>query len=327
MKRRDFVLRSSAIAVLSTSGLVGAQDAYPARPIRVVVPYAAGGGLDVLARIVCERLTGRLGQALVIDNRTGASGMMGADAVAKAKPDGYTLLATVADTQINNAVLFKQLPYDPLTDFVPVTQMAYGSPVMVVHADVPAKNLAEFVAYAKANRGKVSYGSWGIGGLGHLMTEAFNQGSALDMIHAPYRGEAAMLQDLLTKSVAVGMGSVTNMLPHIQRGALRAIALSGNQRSPSLPGTPTFGEQGFDDPVFMVRVWMAILAPAKTPSSIVDKLQREIAAVLREPAMQKELAARGFDPVGNTPAEFAAALKRDYEVLTGVIRKIGIQPQ
>lgn len=327
MKRRDFILSGSAVAALSICEPIGAQEAYPTHPIRVIVPYAAGGGLDVVTRIVSERLTARMGQALVIDNRTGASGMLGADAVAKAKPDGYTLLATVADTQINNAVLFKQIPYDPLGDFVPVTQMAYGSPVMVVHADIPARNLAEFVSYAKANRGKVSYGSWGVGGLGHLMTEAFNQGSGLDMVHAPYRGEAAMVQDLLTKSVAVGMGSVTNMLPHIQRGSLRAIALSGNQRTPSLPTTLTFSEQGFNDPVFMVRVWMAILAPAKTPPLVVEKLQQELRAVLHDPAMQKELTLRGFDPVGNTPAEFAMALKRDYEVLTGVIRKIGIPPQ
>ncbi|HSV35361.1 MAG TPA: tripartite tricarboxylate transporter substrate binding protein [Ramlibacter sp.] len=327
MKRRDFMDRAGAAAALFAGWPAVAQEAYPDRPVRLIVPYAAGGGLDVVARIVGERLGQRLGQPFVVDNRTGASGMVGADAVAKAKADGYTLLATVADTQINNAVLFKQIPYDPLTDFVPVTQMAYGSPVMVVPADVPAKNLAEFVAWAKTQRGKLSYGSWGIGGLGHLMTEAFNQAAGLDMNHAPYRGEAAMLQDLLGKSVALGMGSVTNMAPHVQRGSLRAIALSGSQRAAALPGTGTFAEQGFQDPVFAARVWMALLAPAKTPPSIVEKLQREVRAILQDAAVQKELTSRGFEPVGNTPGEFGAALKRDYEVLTALIRKIGIQPQ
>jgi len=324
MKRRNFIAWAGAA---SASWPVLAQEAWPARPVRVVVPYAAGGGLDVVARIVAERLGARLGQPFLVDNRTGASGMVGADAVAKAKGDGYTLLATVADTQINNTVLFKQIPYDPFADFVPVTQMAYGAPVMVVPADVPARNLAEFVAYARARRGQLSYGSWGVGGLGHLMTEAFNQGARLEMVHAPYRGEAAMLQDLLTKSVAVGMGSVTNMAPHVQSGKLRAIALSGSQRSPSLPDTSTFGEQGFSDPVFSVRVWMALLAPARTPHTVVEKLQREVRAVLQEPSMQKELNSRGFDPVGNTPAEFAVNLRRDHEVLTGLIRRVGIQPQ
>lgn len=324
MKRRVFLAWSGAASACLP---VLAQEAWPTRPVRVIVPYAAGGGLDVVARIVSDRLGARLGQPFLVDNRTGASGMVGVDAVAKAKADGYTLLATVADTQINNTVLFKQIPYDPLVDFVPVTQMAYGSPVMVIPADVPARNLAEFVAYARARRGQLSYGSWGIGGLGHLMTEAFNQGAGLEMAHAPYRGEAAMVQDLLTKSVAVGMGSVTNMAPLVQSGKLRAIALSGGQRSPSLPDTATFGEQGFTDPVFSVRVWMALLAPAKTPPAVVEKLQREVRTVLQEPSVQKELTARGFDPVGNTSAEFAVNLKRDYEVLTGLIRRIGIPPQ
>jgi len=328
MKRRDFMLRGAAAsAAFMAGGPAAAEEAWPARPVRVVVPYAAGGGLDVVARLVVERLGTRLGQSFVIDNRTGASGMVGADAVAKARADGYTLLATVADTQINNTVLFKHLPYDPLNDFVPITQMAYGSPVMVVPAEVPARNLAAFVAYARAQRGKLSYGSWGIGGLGHLMTEAFNQAARLEMVHAPYRGEAAMLQDLLTRSIAVGMGSVTNMAPQVQAGKLRAIAISGAQRSPSLPDTPTFAEQGFDDPVFSVRVWMALLAPARTPAGVVERLQREVKTALLEPGMQKELTARGFEPVGNTPAEFSANLKRDYEVLTGLIRKIGITPQ
>jgi tripartite-type tricarboxylate transporter receptor subunit TctC len=326
MKRRDLIAGGTA-ALLIPFELPRAQEAYPARPVHAVVPYAAGGGLDVVTRIVCERLSARTGQPFVVDNKTGASGMVGADAVAKARPDGYTLLATVADTQINNAVLFKQLPYDPLNDFVPVTQMAFGSPVMVINADVPARNLAEFVPYAKANRGKVSYGSWGIGGLGHLMTEGFNQAAGLEMIHAPYRGEAAMLQDLLSKSIALGMGSVANMTPHVQRGTLRAIALSGTTRAPQLAQTATFVEQGFDDPVFKVQVWMALLAPAKTPAAVVDKLQRDVKAVLQEPAVRSELVSRGFEPVANSPDEFAANYKRDYQVLTALIRRIGIQPQ
>lgn len=327
MKRREFIIGGSAAAMLSVGGPLAAQEPWPARPVRVIVPYAAGGGLDVVARIVGARVGARLGQPFVVDNRTGASGMVGVDAVAKSKGDGYTLLATVADTQINNAVLFKQISYDPLNDFAPVTQMAFGSPVMVVPANIPARNLSEFMAYARAARGKVSYGSWGIGGLGHLMTEAFNQAAGLEMVHVPYRGEAAMLQDLLTQSIAVGMGSVTNMAPQVQAGKLRAIALSGTQRSASLPETATFADQGFNDPVFSARVWMALLAPANTPSVIIDRLQREIRAVLQEPLIEKELIARGFEPVGNTPAEFATNLKRDYEVLTGLIRKIGIPPQ
>lgn len=326
MKRRELICGGAA-ALLLDGGSTSAQETYPARPVRAVVPYAAGGGLDIVTRIVCERLSARTGQPFVVENKTGASGIVGVDAVAKARPDGYTLLATVADTQINNAVLFKQLPYDPLNDFVPVTQMAFGSPVMVIGADVPARNLAEFIAYAIAQRGKVAYGSWGVGGLGHLMTEAFNQTAGLQMVHAPYRGEAAMLQDLLSKSVALGMGSVANMAPNVQRGTLRAIAISGPKRAAQLPDTATFAEQGFNDPAFSVPVWMGLLAPAKTPPSVVEKLQRDVRAVVQEPAVQAELSSRGFEAVANTSAEFAANYGRDYQVLTALIRRIGITPQ
>lgn len=326
MQRRELLAASACLGVLVTTS-AWPQDRWPARPVRVVVPYPAGGGLDVVTRVIGERLATRLAQPFVVENRTGASGILGADAVAKARPDGYTLLATVADTQINNAVLFKQLPYDPLADFAPVTQMAFGSPVMVVPASVPASNLAEFVAYARANRGKLSYGSWGIGGLGHVMTEAFNQAAGLGLNHAPYRGEAAMLQDLLTQSLAMGMGSVANMTPQIQAGRLRAIAISGTARATALPDTLTFAEQGYAQPAFGARVWMALLAPAKTPPQVIERLQREVHAVLKEPAVARELVQRGFVPVGNTPAEFSANLRSDYDVLTTLIRQIGIEPQ
>ena len=327
MNRRRFLAVGGAAAVASAARPARSEEPYPSRPVHVVIPYAAGGGLDMVTRIVLEALAARLGQPFLAENRTGASGMVGAATVAKAKPDGYTLLATVADTQVNNAVLFKQLPYDPLNDFVPVTQMAYGLPIMVTNADLPTGTLAEFVAHAKANRGKVSYGSWGMGGLGHLMTEAFNQAAGLDMTHIPYRGEILMLQDLLNRSVTLGMCSMVIASQHVQSGSLRAIAVSGPRRFHALSDTATFAEQGFDHPVFAVRAWSALLAPAKTPAAIVDLLQREVRVVVHQPAVRADLASRGFESAGNTPEEFAAALKRDYQVITGLIRKIGITPQ
>lgn len=327
MKRRRLIAMGGAAAMSSGAWSARADGPYPSRPVHVVLPYAAGGGLDMVTRIVLGPLAARLGQPFLVENRTGASGMLGAGAVAKAAPDGYTLLATVADTQINNAVLFKQLPYDPLNDFVPVTQLAYGSPIMVTNADVPTGTLAEFVAHAKANRGKVSYGSWGIGGLGHLMTEAFNQAAGLAMTHIPYRGEMLMLQDLLNRSVTLGMCSMVIARQHVQSGSLRAIAVSGPRRFAALPDTATFAEQAFDDPVFAVRAWIALLAPAGTPAAVVDLLQREVRAVVHQPAVSADLAVRGFESAGNTPEEFAAALKRDYQVITALIRRIGITPQ
>jgi tripartite-type tricarboxylate transporter receptor subunit TctC len=327
MKRRRFIAVGGAAAMSSSGWSASSEERYPSRPVHVVIPYAAGGGLDMVTRIVLEPLAARLGQPFLVENRTGASGMVGAGAVAKAKPDGYTLLATVADTQINNAVLFKQLPYDPLNDFAPVTQMAYGTPVMVTNAALPSATLAEFVAHVKANSGKVSYGSWGMGGLGHLMTEAFNQAAGLDMTHVPYRGEVPMLQDLLSRSVTLGVCSLVIAKQHVQSGNLRVIAVSGPRRFPALPDTATFAEQGFDHPVFAVRAWSALLAPAKTPAAVVDLLQREVRVVVHQPAVRAELASRGFEAAGNSPEEFAAALKGDYPVITGLIRRIGITPQ
>jgi tripartite-type tricarboxylate transporter receptor subunit TctC len=327
MKRRRFIAVGGAAAMSSGGWPASAEEPYPSRPVHVVVPYAPGGGLDMVTRIVLGPMAARLGQPFLVENRTGASGMVGVGAVAKAKPDGYTLLATVADTQINNAVLFKQLPYDPLNDFVPVTQMAYGAPIMVTNADLPTGTLAEFVAQAKANSGKLSYGSWGIGGLGHLMTEAFNQAAGLAMTHIPYRGEMLMLQDLLNRSVTLGMCSMVIARQHIQSGSLRAIAVSGPRRFAALPDTATFAEQGFDDPAFAVRAWIGLLAPARTPPAVVNLLQRELSVVVHQPAVRADLAERGFESAGNTPGEFAAALKRDYQVITGLIRRIGITPQ
>jgi tripartite-type tricarboxylate transporter receptor subunit TctC len=325
MNRRELMV-GAGIASIQPAWL-RAQDAYPSKTVRMVVPYAAGGPLDGLVRLVSDRLSKRINQPVIVDNRAGASGILGADFVAKAAPDGYTMLATVIDTQVNNAVLFKQLPYDPLKDFIPVTQLATAPAILVANSDLPPNSLQEFIAYAKANAGKLSYGSWGAGGIGHAITEALNKAQNLQMVHAPYKGEAPLVQDLLSKSIAVGAASVANTMQHIEKGSLKAYAISGTRRSNAVPNVPTFQELGLRDPIFATRIWLAVFAPAKTPMPIVRKMQTELRAALELPDVSKILVGRAFDPIGNTPEEFAAIFQQDFAVVTKLIRELGVEPQ
>jgi tripartite-type tricarboxylate transporter receptor subunit TctC len=303
------------------------QDAFPSKPIRIVVPYPAGGPLDGLVRMTGERLGKRLNQSVVVDNRAGASGILGADAVAKAAPDGYTFLATVIDTQVNNVALFKQLPYDPTRDFAPITLLAYAPAILVVSADIPANTLPELVQWARANRGKVSYGSWGAGGLGHAMAEALNRQYDLQAVHVPYRGEAPLVQDLLTKTVAFGFASIANTAQHIERGTLKAIAVSGASRSQAMPKIPTLFESGATGAIHNARVWLATFAPARTPAAIVQKLQLEIKASLEEPQLMQILKSRGFEPSGGPSSELEVQIKRDLDTIPRLLREIGVEAQ
>jgi tripartite-type tricarboxylate transporter receptor subunit TctC len=291
------------------------------------VPYPAGGGLEAITRRVCERLSVRTGRAFLIDHRVGASGMVGAAFVARAVPDGNTILATVADTQINNAAVFQRLPYDPVRDFAPITQLAHGAAVMVVPAAVPAKTLAEFIAHVRSKNERLFYGSWSIGGLGHLMTEAFNRVEKLGMVHSPRCGDGELMKLLLEGGVVLAMSSLAGLGPYLQRGVLRPLAVSGARRLAALPNVPTFAEQGYGDTVFGLSVWMGLLAPSGTPVERIDALRREVRAVLDEPDVQRELEALGCEPIGDTPAEFANALDRYRPVLEGLIRCFGLEPR
>jgi tripartite-type tricarboxylate transporter receptor subunit TctC len=324
--RRQFIAGSS-LAAFGVCTDAWAQDSYPNKPIRIVVPYPAGGPLDGMVRMTGERLGKRLNQNVVVDNRAGASGILGADAVAKAAPDGYTFLATVIDTQVNNVALFKQLPYDPQKDFTPITLLAYAPAILVVPSDIPANTLPELVQWARANRGKVSYGSWGAGGIGHALAEALNRQYDLQAVHVPYRGEAPLVQDLLTKTVSFGFASIANTAQHIERGSLKAIAVSGAARSQAMPKIPTLLESGAVGAIHNARVWLATFAPARTPAAIVQKLQVEIKASLEEPQMMQILKSRGFEPSGGPSSELEAQIKRDLESIPKLLRDIGVEAQ
>ncbi|MGL4286111.1 MAG: Bug family tripartite tricarboxylate transporter substrate binding protein [Phreatobacter sp.] len=324
MDRRQFIIGAAGAAV---AGPAHAQ-AFPSRPIIFIVPYSAGGPLDATARMVGEGLARRLGQGVVIENRTGASGMLGANAVARAEPDGHTVLFTVIDTQVNNVALFKNIAYDPIKDFAPITQAFLAPMILVTSAKFTAKTPQEFAAQAKASGQPLSFGSWGIGGSAHLAGEAlWNRHFKLNLAHVPYRGEAPIVNDLIANQIAVSFASIANTRQHIEQGALRALAVSGLRRSPALPDLPTLTELGLDDPVFKIGIWLGAFAPGRTPRPIVDKLATEMRAVVRGPDVAERMGKLGFEPIASSPDEFAASLEREIVTIKAVFRDLGIEQQ
>ncbi|MET0676964.1 MAG: tripartite tricarboxylate transporter substrate binding protein [Bradyrhizobium sp.] len=324
MDRRQFV---AAMAGMLAAGPARGET-YPARPITFVVPYSAGGPLDATARLVGEGLSKRVGQAVVIENRTGASGMLGAAAVAKAQPDGYTLLFTVIDTQVNNVALFKSIAYDPEKDFAPITQAFLAPMILVTGGKFTARTPEEFAEQVKTSGQPLAYGSWGIGGSAHLAGEAlWNRHFKLGMTHVPYRGESPIVNDLLSGQIPVSFASIANTRQHIETGALKALAISGTKRSTALPDLPTLTELGFADPVFKIGVWLGAFAPGKTPPPIVERLAQEMRAVVRSPEMSERMVRLGFEPVASTPEEFARSLGDELVTIKAVFRDLGIEQQ
>ncbi len=294
---------------------------YPARPVRIMVPYAPGGGTDVVARILAARLSERLGQGFVIDNRPAGSGIVGADLVAKAQPDGYTLLFAFSSLA-SSAKLMTKLPYDPVSDFAPVTLATVSPLVLFVHPSVPARDVAEFVAYAKANPGKLNYGSSGLGSSPHLATELFMSLTGIRMTHIPYKGIAPAITAQLANEVQFSLTPIAVGMPHARAGRLRPIASAGLQRSVAIPEVPTVHESGL--PGFEVIGWWGMLAPARTPRAVINALNRETLAVLELEPVRKSLLDQGMDPAGGTPEQFGALIKSDMEKWGEIGRRLGV---
>jgi tripartite-type tricarboxylate transporter receptor subunit TctC len=323
--RRSVAIGLASFAAAAPS--VKAQAAYPSRPIRLVVPYAAGGPLDATARVVADGLGKRLGQNVVVENKTGASGMLGAAEVAKAEPDGHTLLFTVTDTQVNNMLLFRQPLYDAAKDFAPVT-MAFRAPIILAASpDLPSTAPADLAAYFRANPGKANFGHWGVGGLGHLLGETFNRKLGLSLSAVPYRGENPAVTDLVAKQISLATASVANTMQHINTGALKAVAISGAGRTPVLPNVPTFDELGFKEPIFGIGIWLGLLAPARTPAAIVDKLAEETKAVITAPALAGRMQSLAFAPVALPPAEFRRTIEGELEIVGKLFADLAIEKQ
>jgi len=304
-----------------------AQEVFPAKPLRIVVPYPAGGATDFVARTVGERLAKSLGQAVLIDNKPGAAGGLGAREVARARPDGYTLLLTITDSQINNVALFKTLPYDPQKDFAFVTQIVRSPAVISVNAESPIKSMQDLKQRAAKDKGNGSYASWGIGGLGHLAGESLNRELDAGMVHSPQRGDSPVITDLLSKTVELGLSSVASAKQHVQAGKLTALAVLGRERSSALPKVPTMRELGFSDPIYETNVWIGVLVPAKTPAPIVQRLADEIRAIVKSPDLASLYVDRGFEVMNTSPDQFAQDYRREFDVITKRIRTLGVEAQ
>jgi len=312
---------ATALLALAASFAVAA-DEYPARAVRVIVPFAPGGGTDVVGRILAQQLSQRLGQSFVVDNRPAGSGIVGADVVAKAPGDGYTLLFAFSSLS-SSAKLISHLPYDPIADFAPVALATTSPLVMFLHPSVPASNLKEFIAYAKASPGKLNYGSSGPGSSPHLATELLMSMAGIQMIHIPYKGIAPAITAQLANEVQMSLTPIAVGMPHARAGKLRALASAGLKRSAAIPDVPTIDESGL--PGFEVIAWWGMLAPAKTPRPVVIQLNREVRAVLDIPEVKKSLLDQGMDPAGGSPEEFGALIRADMDKWGDVGKRLGVK--
>ncbi len=310
-----------AVAALAAAPVLA--QVFPSKPIRLIVPFAAGGGNDNIARLVGKRLTDSVGQPLVIDNRPGAGGVVGAELAAKAAPDGYTLFLGGVGSHALNPNLIEKLPYDPIRDFAPVILLARAPLILVVHPSVPARTFAEFVAYARNNPGKLNFASNGNGSSAQLAAVMFGSMAGAEMVHVPYKGLAPALTDLLSGQVQLMFSSVVAILPHIKAGKLRALAVTGEKRMASLPEVPTVADSGF--PGYEASSWYGIFAPAGTRREIVAKLNAEFLKALEQPEVRNSLLADGAEPVGDTPEQFAAYVRSEKERLGKLIRDANIR--
>jgi tripartite-type tricarboxylate transporter receptor subunit TctC len=307
----NLAILTLALALLCPASLARADD-YPSRPIRIVVPYAPGGGADSVARIVAKRVSESVGQPIVIENRGGAGSILGTEVVQKAEPDGYTLLLGQSGPISINPAVYKDLRYDPVKDFAPITMTTAYPYMLVVNTKLPVRSLREFVALAKSKPGELNYGTTGIGAANHLVTELFSGKAGIKMTHIPYRGTALAVADLVGGQVTMVFADPISALPQVQAGNLRALAVTSRERSPVAPDVPTIAESGY--PGFDAIAWHGILAPAKTPPEIIRKLNAEIVKALQNPETRTLLTNQAMQTVGNTPEEFAAFIKQDIAI-------------
>ena len=297
-------------------------QSYPDRPVRAVVPFPAGGGTDILARLLLQRLGERLNANFVIDNRAGAGGTIGTDIVAKAAPDGYTVLVASSSHTINPSV-YRKLAYEPLRDFAPITILASGPGLLVVHPAVPAKSVKELIALGKAKPGQLNYASAGNGTPPHLAAELFKSMAGVDFVHVPYKGNVPAFTDLLSGSVSLSFPTITSGLPQVRAGKLRALGVTSRQRSSVIPDVPTIAEAGL--PGYEASTWYGVLAPARTPPPIVATLHEHTSAVLKLADVRERLLAQGLEPVANTPVQFAAIISDELVKWKKVVAAAGMK--
>ena len=314
-------LKWFAAAVCLAVAPAVAMAAWPEKPVRLVVPFAAGGATDIVARLLAQKLSETWGQSVVIENRTGAGGNIGADVVAKSPPDGYTLLFTSGAIVTANQHIYKSMTFDPAKDLVGITNAATGPQVIAVHPSAPFKDLAELIAYAKAHPGSVNFGSAGIGTQTHLAAENFAHSAGIDITHVPYKGESAALTDLLGGQIQLVTPNIGAAVGYVQQGKLRALAVTSPTRSPQLPDVPAASETlaGFEN-----AGWFGLMAPTGTPREVIERVQRDSARILLTEELRAKLAQQGMVPVANTPSEFAAAIREQSARWARVVKDRGI---
>ncbi|RZT30892.1 Bug family tripartite tricarboxylate transporter substrate binding protein [Cupriavidus agavae] len=324
LPRRRLAMRltCAALALLPLGAF--AQSDYPNKPVRIVVPYPAGGLTDTLARQIADGLSKRLGQPVVVENKGGAGGIIGTDFVAKSPADGYTLLMTIPGPLTANLALYKKLPYDPRTELRPISDVALARTVLAVNSAVPAKTVNELIAYAKKEPGKLRMGSWGPGSQPHTFQAYMDKTYGVDIMHVPYRGEGPMVTDLLAGQVNMTVGSVTTLRQHMATGKLRPLAVAGSTRARALPDVPTFAEAGYSDAAYKIVGPITLAAPAKTPEAIVERLGRETASLIKTPEMQARIDEMGAEPIGSTPAEAERAYKAYLPVILKLTADTGV---
>ena len=320
-------LQRLAFATLAISAALAhpvhsASHDYPNRPIRFVVPLAPGGAVDIAARAVGQGLSTRLGQQVVVDNRAGGGGNIGAEIVARAPADGYTMVMGSSSNFGVNPTLYKNLQYDAIRDFAPVSLVSFAPNALYVHPSVPAQSVKELVALAKSRPGTLNFASSGQGGSNHLAGELFKMVAGIDIVHVPYKGTGPALADTISGQVQMQFGSVIAVLPHLKAGKLRALAVTVPRRVAALPQVPTMAEAGY--PAVETTVWTGVLVPAKTPQAIVARLNTEIVGVLKDPDLRARFAAQGAEAIGSSSAEFAAHIRREIDKWGKVVRAAGL---
>jgi tripartite-type tricarboxylate transporter receptor subunit TctC len=315
------LLIGGASAVACSASGENSSNAYPTKPIRVIVSTSASGGTDFVARIMGQKLTEALGPSVVIDNRPGATGLIGIEIAGRAVPDGYTLL--IINVGHLMAGLLRDANFELTKDLLPTSLLASTPVMLVMHPSVPARTLADFLALAKSQPAKINYASGGIGGVQHLATELLKREAGIDLLHVPYKGTGPGLVDLLAGQVQITLTSVPSVLPYVKAGRLRAVAVTGKARLSSAPDIPTFAESGL--PGVDVVIWYGMLAPLNTPRPIIDKLARTIDQIAKSPEVREKMVRDGADPVGSSPAEFTKYVKSEREKWLKVLRAIGLQ--
>ena len=324
--RDAIVCRTLACAALAASALCFAQGAekYPSRPVRLLIPFTPGGGADISGRIIGKALGERMGVQFVVDNRPGASTMIATDIVAKATPDGYTLLMATGTHTINPSIFVKR-PFDEVRDFTPIVIVSNAPNMIAINPKHPVKTIPDLVAYARSNPGKVDYGTGGHGTHQHMALEFFRAIAGIQLTHVPYKGGVPAINDAIGGSIAMAVVSVPGLAPYVKAGRLRALAVTSAKRSSTMPEIPTIAEQGY--PGFDVNYWLGLMGPAKLPAHVVKRINDDTNAAVKLPEVREQFIFNGAEPAGGTPADFMALVQREIREWAGVVKKTGITPQ